>query len=884
MALENVLHAPLIGVRTSFVGLWTVCEYSNITNAAGDLIDTSGSFTWPNGTVKAQHNLTAAGAPGQVNTSIMKNDGNLAQARSFNGSTQIYDKAYHSNFAILAGNVTATVVFSHAHSDATIRPVWGNNSGNTGLYGRVNTGGYSVVVGVGTGQVAVGWTSGTTGDSKYHVGQFVKIGNVGYVIVDGVKSVGVNLTGATSSAVGFALGALRQGSSNTFAGNVPYFRLDAEALSDEVLEFQWMCLLGAATYSPSYAPVLYTRAANSNALSSYKQILGKLYQVAANNPRVGTDSLLIEETRTNYWTYSQAYTGWGLANLTMPSVNNPSPDPNSNTAAILHESGAGDVAHQFAPGSSLPWIANEKNTGSLYIKSINRSWVYIRIYSATLGFSYTWFNITIGKVGTKAASHAARITPLADGWFRIEVTLSTGVNENVGFSFFVASADNTLTFDAGAGQDSIYVWQPQHEVGAHATSPILTTTAVASRSADDYTLRPWELNTALLLGSETWYTTFEQDVASLGTVSLGGKTFTQAGDVKHVRMPDLKHYYDFDGTGDYLSIADNSFNPAGSFSVVMAITPSVLTAATTYYTASKLGAVGNRGWSLWAYGTSVYIDISKDGTTQNNISKASALTVGKTSLITATYTYSGHPDLTDSRLDIYVDDLVVASKTDCVGPVFSSTASFQIATVGGSNSLNGKLHFLSFHNGTVLTQAQHNELYARMKTGGILPLTISSASYYKKLLIEFEAKALYSSSADIGMTRSLLSIAGMTGIVDGEHSAEIDRNVIHVLINSQGKTYVFTYDKDTTSRYLASAANYVSWSSWHKYQVYLDTANLANSYLKIDGVNITTETSANWTGATTFYLENTKIRLGQNYAGVVSSNANLRNIRIACDT
>lgn len=870
---HKVYDATFGGSRISgYIHNWTIAEYSGeIDPSTGYLIDKSGVRTLPNGQPKPQHDLAPTGAPTTAISTLRKQDGNYWRGRSFDGATQYYSRTHHVNFNIFDGDFTITVVFlsptTAAGTDSIIQHSSVLHDGATLYVGQ--SGDFALEID-NDSLVPVYKTISTPAiyhDGKYHVGQVVRKSNKCFVSVDGTRTASVDVTGYGKDGTRVVyLGGL-----GTYTGNIAYFRLDAEALPDEVLEFERQALMGYASSTSMKVPPAFVRAS-----AGYTNVQGNLHSRMNNAPRIQTDgSILIEEGRTNYMTYSNALNQWTKLNAGDSfSTTNTTPETTADGYGII--GAAANVDHGITRATAALTAVN--HTLSFYAKQGTHPWVYFA--DTTVATATGYFDLSRGKFGTLGAGWV--ITPTfdtnANGWYRIKAPfLGTVATHTIQLSPADADLDKTTTGDGASTMTAM--WNVQVEAGSHATSPITTAAVTAARAADDYTAIPWELNVnAIRTGTETWWTDFSSDVATTGTVSLGGKTFTQVGDTKHVYGPDLGHRYDFDGTGDYLTIADNSFNPAGSFSVALVLTPSVLTAVTTYMMAVKAGNVGDVGWYIYAYGDGIYFEFSKTGTGTNYTSKATSLTVGKTSLITFTYTYSGHPDLSDSRLDIYVDGLVVASKTDCYGPVYASSAAFSIgAKATGLNAYNGKLHFLSFHNGTVLTQAQHNTAYANFKKGGILPLTISSTSARKKLYVEFEARAEWSGSTNIGVTRSLLEIGGLTGV-----SAATRNRLLLYFSTATSKFYATVYSNGTIEHSLVSnAADPIDFSKWHRYQYYFDATNLANSYLKVDGSTTGfTATVGTMTGATTLYLQDTKIRLGQGYASNINGNSEIKNVRI----
>jgi lysophospholipase L1-like esterase len=173
--------------------------------------------------------------------------------------------------------------------------------------------------------------------------------------------------------------------------------------------------------------------------------------------------------------------------------------------------------------------------------------------------------------------------------------------------------------------------------------------------------------------------------------------------------------WSFDGSTDYLSIADAStgdvFDPAGDFSVMCSITPKT-TSAGNYYYISKWTASGNKkGWGCYInYADSYpYCTVSSDGSTDywNLYGNYTAKNVP--SFITFTYHYVGNGN---SVGYIYTNDLNQGTASDMPGPPNNNTAPLLVGGINAAASFPGNIGFCAYYNGTVITQAQHRKAYA----------------------------------------------------------------------------------------------------------------------------------------------------------------------------
>ena len=192
------------------------------------------------------------------------------------------------------------------------------------------------------------------------------------------------------------------------------------------------------------------------------------------NPTTGESlGLLIEEQRTNLFTYSSQFddSGWSKSASTVTANTVIAPDGTLSGDTLIED--ATNAQHFISKAGS---IQSGSVTLSIYAKAAGRDWIRIQTYSGVMA----WFNISTGVLGTVQSGCTATITSVGNGWYRCAATV-TYVNQTN--YVFLANADGVTSY-TGNGFSGVHIWGAQVEAGAFASSYIATTSASATRTAD----------------------------------------------------------------------------------------------------------------------------------------------------------------------------------------------------------------------------------------------------------------------------------------------------------------------------------------------------------------------------------------------------------------
>ena len=238
------------------------------------------------------------------------------------------------------------------------------------------------------------------------------------------------------------------------------------------------------TFTPptaQYDPELtgpYNYLSCSRASTGYaKTSDGTLVNFAANQLRITSSGLLVEDARTNVMLHSQALdnAAWGTDNLTGVTAD-ATTAPDGTTTADLAIPNTSNTFHRISQ-TSLTTSASSASW-SVYAKAGGYNFFKFTDISGTKTVS---FDLSNGTVGTTAGSVTGTIEAMANGWYRCAM-VATSANPDA-YYLHLGNADNCPSF-AGNGTSGVYFWGAQFEQASFPSSYIPTTSSSATRAAD----------------------------------------------------------------------------------------------------------------------------------------------------------------------------------------------------------------------------------------------------------------------------------------------------------------------------------------------------------------------------------------------------------------
>ncbi len=230
---------------------------------------------------------------------------------------------------------------------------------------------------------------------------------------------------------------------------------------------------GQYTQNPLSTLITTSRASSGYATNSD----GTLTLFGNDTPRIGRGTgLLVEEARTNNIIQSSnlASVSWALEQLTTATAGVTAPD--GSASWHLNEDNTNNNHDAVAV---LVATGNAAVTFSCYAKQAERSWLLLNTYEGSA--HRAWFNLATGVVGAVDVGVTSTIKASTNGWYYCTMTFTPTATI---FPVLSASTADSVQSYQGVTNSGIYVWGPQVEAGAFATSYIPTTTVAVTRAAD----------------------------------------------------------------------------------------------------------------------------------------------------------------------------------------------------------------------------------------------------------------------------------------------------------------------------------------------------------------------------------------------------------------
>lgn len=351
--------------------------------------------------------------------------------------------------------------------------------------------------------------------------------------------------------------------------------------------------VGGVSSAPGYS---FSRAS----AGYYTNLDGTLTSFASGALRRGDLGVLIEGARTNLLLQSQTFdnAGWAKVNSTVTANSAAAPD-GTTTANTLTEGAVTD--EHYAAQAVTKAATATTYTASVYAKSSTRNILIVcRQASVSANNATMGVNLTTGAVGLAAASAgtfaaaSGVVTALANGWFRIAMTFTTSTETALSVRHYITDGTYNGGF-AGNGTSGISIWGAQLEAASYPSSYIPTTTASATRAADNlvYTLP------GIASGYSMWAQYADSPNGTSRVIDFGNTTLIRRSGGTHLN---------FNGAGLEGSAVGAFVSGKAAVAVDAAAVRAALNGASVSVTAGSYSAASQTAWNLGSTGTGSYLD------------------------------------------------------------------------------------------------------------------------------------------------------------------------------------------------------------------------------------------------------------------------------------
>jgi hypothetical protein len=230
------------------------------------------------------------------------------------------------------------------------------------------------------------------------------------------------------------------------------------------------------TDSPANIPGWSFSRTDTNGTATALDLAGNVIQFATGVPRITNRGILVEEARTNLLLRSQEFdnASWSKVNSTVTADAGTAPDGTTTADKIIPDATLNQHRVDQTPTSGAG-----AQTFSVFAKPNGYDFLALRIGSVGNSFS---FNIATGAIIGGEAGVTAFSSPAGNGFYRVGITVTAAsANDIARVNVLPSAAFVTFT---GDGTSGVLLWGAQLELGAFATSPIITTGAAGTRGAD----------------------------------------------------------------------------------------------------------------------------------------------------------------------------------------------------------------------------------------------------------------------------------------------------------------------------------------------------------------------------------------------------------------
>ncbi len=265
---------------------------------------------------------------------------------------------------------------------------------------------------------------------------------------------------------------------------------------------------------------VFTRASTGTFIGSN----GLIQTAAVNAARFDHDpvtlasrGLLIEESRTNSITGSNAFNTWTLGNTTVASSSVVTPEGTADAWKLVEDSllANHNATRPFTPVSGTTY------TASVWLKSAENSFAFVGLTGGGFFPTFISVNLSTGAVSTATGTPVgASSVSHSNGWWRVSFSLAATASLSSNIDIRLSRDGNWANRSyLGNGVNGMYCYGGQVEAGSFATSYIPTVASSVVRSADVCSITGGNFNNFYNQSEGTLFADITpQSIAQLATV------------------------------------------------------------------------------------------------------------------------------------------------------------------------------------------------------------------------------------------------------------------------------------------------------------------------------------------------------------------------------
>lgn len=262
--------------------------------------------------------------------------------------------------------------------------------------------------------------------------------------------------------------------------------------------------------------------------------LGLIQNVSIATPRLDytnatCPSILLEPQRTNSILRSEEFANASWLKVNSTVIENTATSPSGTlTADTFSDTVIGVSTYTLA--QQISYVSGTTYSVSLYVKNIDRNYIYIRFVSTVFGTNkLAYFNVQNGSLISADIGVTASIIDMGNGWYRCIATSTSTASATTNSGCVIGLSDTGARFAyTNTSVKSVYIWGVQLEVGSYPTSYIPTSASIVTRNADVITRNNIYTNGLITSAGGTWFVELDNNFSLTRDTGSSGLVITDS--------------------------------------------------------------------------------------------------------------------------------------------------------------------------------------------------------------------------------------------------------------------------------------------------------------------------------------------------------------------